>query len=232
MSQFLTKTLTKRIKEEEHIKIGCPNLDEKLKFGFPGRGITEIYGRAGSGKTQILLSMILNNTPSLLVYTNSDVSQRLEEMAMNTGKMKEMDKILMIRVAEVEEFWDLLVLKLPVLLQEIHLNLVAVDSVAQLFGLSEFGKNEFVERTVWMLKTAREMKRIESRFKTSFVVVNEVRSSFRTEDAALVPALGKTWSSCITSRIKVEKKNMWIDWSPLYAKQDVGPFKVTAKGIE
>lgn len=44
---------------ERFLTIGCSKLDAKLGGGIPCRGITQIYGAAGTGKTQLALQLCL-----------------------------------------------------------------------------------------------------------------------------------------------------------------------------
>jgi len=45
--------------EERFLTTGCSKLDAKLRGGIPCRGITQIYGAAGTGKTQLALQLCL-----------------------------------------------------------------------------------------------------------------------------------------------------------------------------
>lgn len=45
--------------KEKYLTTGCSKLDVKLKGGIPCRGITQIYGAAGTGKTQLALQLCL-----------------------------------------------------------------------------------------------------------------------------------------------------------------------------
>jgi RecA/RadA recombinase len=44
---------------EKFLTTGCLKLDKILKGGIPCRGITQIYGAAGTGKTQLALQLCL-----------------------------------------------------------------------------------------------------------------------------------------------------------------------------
>lgn len=56
---FLVTTAKDLTKEEKFLSTGCPSIDATLKGGFPNRGITQIYGAAGTGKTQFALQLCL-----------------------------------------------------------------------------------------------------------------------------------------------------------------------------
>lgn len=45
--------------QERYLTTGCSKLDAMLKGGIPCRGITQIYGAAGTGKTQLALQLCL-----------------------------------------------------------------------------------------------------------------------------------------------------------------------------
>lgn len=47
------------MREEKFLSTGCPNLDSMLKGGLPNKGIAQIYGAAGTGKTQLALQLCL-----------------------------------------------------------------------------------------------------------------------------------------------------------------------------
>lgn len=44
---------------EKFLTTGCPKFDALLQGGIPTRGITQIYGAAGTGKTQLALQLCL-----------------------------------------------------------------------------------------------------------------------------------------------------------------------------
>lgn len=43
-----------------HITFGCPALDRITRNGLPVRGITEIVGESGCGKSQLCMQLALN----------------------------------------------------------------------------------------------------------------------------------------------------------------------------
>ena len=47
-------------KSETLLTTGCPNLDLLLRGGLPRKGITQIYGESGIGKTQLALQLCLS----------------------------------------------------------------------------------------------------------------------------------------------------------------------------
>lgn len=44
---------------EKYLTIGCSKFDALLQGGISTRGITQIYGAAGTGKTQLALQLCL-----------------------------------------------------------------------------------------------------------------------------------------------------------------------------
>ena len=45
--------------KDRFLTTGCSRLDAKLGGGIPCRGITQLYGAAGTGKTQLALQLCL-----------------------------------------------------------------------------------------------------------------------------------------------------------------------------
>lgn len=52
-------TANSKAEDKTHLTTGCPNLDAFLGGGVPMRGVTEVSGQSGSGKTQFGLQLAL-----------------------------------------------------------------------------------------------------------------------------------------------------------------------------
>lgn len=46
--------------QNQFLSSGCMKLDDFLRGGFPKKGITQIFGEAGIGKTQLALQLCLS----------------------------------------------------------------------------------------------------------------------------------------------------------------------------
>lgn len=53
------KTAKELLIKEDYLTTGCPKIDETLRGGISKRGVTQIYGEAGTGKTQFALQLCL-----------------------------------------------------------------------------------------------------------------------------------------------------------------------------
>lgn len=56
---------------ESFLTTGCPKLDLFLRGGLSRKGITQIYGRSGIGKTQLALQLCL--TAQIPLVNSNDV---------------------------------------------------------------------------------------------------------------------------------------------------------------
>lgn len=60
------------MEKESFLTSGCSKIDSALRGGFSRKGITQIYGSAGTGKTQFALQLCLTvQIPNLPKYLPS-----------------------------------------------------------------------------------------------------------------------------------------------------------------
>lgn len=116
------------------LPLGCRSLDGLLGGGLPEKIITQIYGPAGSGKTNICLQALCNaaraNKKAIYIDTESGFSEkRLEQIA---GGLK--DKVLSITtLIEPQDFAGQE--KAILSLRKERAGLVIVDSAVSLYRL-------------------------------------------------------------------------------------------------
>lgn len=118
---------------ETHLETGCKDLDELLGGGICRGEVTEVFGTAGCGKTQLVLSLCRAATRdggrALLVDTDGSIS---------IGRMGELklplDRILIMRAADADRTLALLPALVRHTLSKIDdVRLVAIDSVTAIF---------------------------------------------------------------------------------------------------
>lgn len=206
----------------EQVKFNVPCLDKLTEGGIDFGMVTEIFGEAGSGKSQICMQLALNvqlprefgGLGGKAVYVSTDknlavkrlyeMGQRLKEKHINSPEVQEinfLDNIL------VEEFYDTLGLtvflrrKLPRMLSVYSgISIVIIDSVAAIFRLEcEYRKRASIMRTF-----VHELERLSGVHNFAILTTNHVTSVPQDWDTKDVAALGATWDTLVNTRIKVE----------------------------
>jgi RecA/RadA recombinase len=102
--------------------------------------------------------------------------------------------------------------RVPALCRNENLKLLIIDSLAGIVRFEFQAKDMIVARSEYLFKIAQQLKWLADTYKLVIVVVNQVTANF---DSALSssassagatssnPALGLSWSHCISSRIRL-----------------------------
>lgn len=81
--------------EVSYVRTGCDAIDSILKGGIPFRGITELTGQSGSGKTQVGLQLALRaQLPKHLGGFGKSVAYICTESQFPTARLQQMVKAL------------------------------------------------------------------------------------------------------------------------------------------
>jgi DNA repair protein RadB len=96
----------------KRLKLKCNPLDDLLGGGIESKSITEIYGEAGSGKTNFCLQAAREcaNNGKKVVYIDSEgvSSERLNQICKNYDCKKTLENILFFNPASFDEQEDMI----------------------------------------------------------------------------------------------------------------------------
>ena len=193
---------------ENRISFGDEHIDAILNGGLRTRGITEITGTAGSGKTQICLQLCaqvqlpekeggLDAHAAYISTEHGFASKRFEEICRTAVQKKRTpltvksmtDRVHVVRVQEADELWET-VNQACVLVQRLNVKLVVIDSLTAIFR-GEFRGSSIVDmkdRAEMLLQLAATMKRCSHEHGCAFVVVNQVTAAMSNENMFLIPS--------------------------------------------
>src|SRR3990167_1586091 len=236
----VTELLSNPKIQQKRFTYGCPILDKTLG-GICTKCITEIYGEAGCGKTQIALQLALNSSlpeshgglaaKSLYMHSTEFPHSRLKVMAEHfVSKCKNLEieldqppgnSIFVQGVVSVDDLWSALGKRIPVLLNNplSNVKLIIIDSVASLIR-HEFDHGDSLEkaRVLWLI--SKQLRRIAENYNVAIVVINETTDQFNPSQCIalglstiekIIPSLGPSWSRCVNTRISVHKTTQYID---------------------
>ncbi|KYQ58012.1 DNA repair protein XRCC3 [Trachymyrmex zeteki] len=204
--------------KERFLTTGCSRLDAKLGGGVPCRGITQLYGAAGTGKTQLALQLCLTvqlpitagglGAGAIYICTETAFpSKRLQQLLKKSEIAKTHsvngDVILVDHIVTIEELVLCLQRKVPVLMNARKIGLLIIDSIAAPYRVEDW-KDELQGRTKRII--GRQLHELCKNDDLCVICINQVSTvidSHRliSEDANEQPTLGFTWSSMITTSI-------------------------------
>lgn len=208
--------LPKYASKWSRISFGCPELDKCSRGGIVTRGITEICGESGAGKTQILLNLSLTvqlspkngglgKGTAFICTEDAFPSKRLYQIAEEFSKKYPDEKINYlsnIYIEHILESDDLLKCvneRLLKLMETSTIGLIIIDSVAAVFRINP----NIIERAKQMRKLANCLLLYGDKYNCGVVCVNQVTSVNDTNRH--VPCLGLAWAHLGRTRIKISK---------------------------
>lgn len=216
----------------KYLKLKCEPLDDLLGGGIESNTITEIYGEAGSGKTNFCLqaSRECANNGQKVAYIGSDgVSvERLKQICQGYDYEKILSNILFYSPSSFEEQEK--VIDNAVKIKDI--GLIVVDTFNLLYRVKleddEEGANRSLNRQLTNLLMA-------SRKKNLYVVL--AGQVYSTEKDDVKPFAGRGIEHMVKTIIKLEKSGVGKRQASIikHRSQPEGKktfFIITAKGLE
>lgn len=202
---------------DKFLTTGCPRLDKVLKGGIPCRGIMQIYGAAGTGKTQLALQLCLTvqlpvtagGLGAGAIYISTETafpSKRLQQLMESSEIAKTYsisgDVIFVNHIATIDELELCLQRKIPVLMNAHKIGLLVIDSVAAPYRVEDWKGG----RARNLRNVGRQLHELCKNDDLCVICINQVSAvidnhSYISEDADEQAALGFTWSSMITTSL-------------------------------
>lgn len=169
--------------------------------------------------------------PFPIIRLRELAEQRSSDLGISAERL--LGDVLVEQIENAEHLWDVLTVTLPGVLRRGGTKLVVVDSIAALCR-GEFANSasEMNERAQILLSLAAYMKQLSERYETTFIVVNQVSALFHDRKMScasmgasflpngqepprdrtvplpqVVPALGLTWTTCLTTRLMLTRRN-------------------------
>ncbi|XP_018361714.1 PREDICTED: DNA repair protein XRCC3-like isoform X1 [Trachymyrmex cornetzi] len=209
--------------EDRFLTTGCSRLDAKLGGGIPCRGITQLYGAAGTGKTQWALQLCLTvqlpitagglGAGAIYICTeNAFPSKRMQQLLTKSEIAKTHsvngDVILVGHVATSEQLVLCLQRRVPVLMNTRKIGLLIIDSIAAPYRVEDWN-DELQCRTKRSI--GRQLHELCKNNDLCVICINQVSAVIDghrliSEGANEQPALGLAWSSMITTSIYLYRR--------------------------
>ncbi|PSN35087.1 hypothetical protein C0J52_22703 [Blattella germanica] len=223
-NKFMTESSNILQSKWQRLSVGCKKLDEFLGGGIPVRGITEIAGESGSGKTQLCLQMTLTvqypisdgglDGGAVYICTEDAFpSRRLQELFQTfppTFKKFEKnanfsDNIFIEHIGDAENLKQCLWSRLPQLLTHRKIKLLIIDSIAGVFR-AEYDVNNAINRAKDLQMIGTQLHKLADKFQLAVICVNQVSDVISDEaKQKSVPSLGLAWANLVTSCLQISR---------------------------
>lgn len=212
--------------DSRHLSVGCPVLDEYLGGGLSSRGLTEVCGESGSGKTQLCLQTALAAATSahvLYVCTEERFPERRLRQMDPTGVLS--DRVLVAQLGEWPMLVQCLETSLPALRRTKAVGLLVIDSVAALLRADP-------ERTQGIRRLGAALDALW-RSGLAVLCVNQVTG---VPGGRTAPSLGPAWAGLVTTRLCTSRapsgaRFLRVAFAPALPRREPCPFVVTAHGV-
>ena len=179
-------------------------LDKLLDGGIEDDVITNIYGPAGSGKTNIAIAAAINSTKKV-VYIDTEGSFSLERFEQLGGNERTMKNMLLINVHSWKEQSEAIA-SLEKVAEREKIGLVVIDSLVALYRLELTDKN-YKTVNKQLATQYSVLSRIARKYKIPVLVTNQVYG--RGDEIELTSrAIAKYWSKALVELRKLEKENV------------------------
>ena len=168
------------------ISTGAAGFDELLGGGVETNGITEVYGRFASGKTQIGFQLAVNvqklidkgGLAGAVLFIDTEATfrpERIESIAKASGmNAKEvLDNIFVARATSTEQ-QILTAERADKLIREKNIKLVIVDSLMALFRSEFIGRGALNERQQKLNAHIHKLQRLADTYSLAVYITNQV----------------------------------------------------------
>lgn len=211
------------------ISTGIAELDKMLSGGIVPGTITDIYGPAASGKTQLAMQICLNSLHhGIILYQDTSGGFRPERMLqmIKSNEMNEklLDNVIVSRIRNVSDQVDSLG-KIS------HINpiLVIIENITDLFVYEYYKDSNLLERHVNFMEYMHDLSLQAIHNKIPVLVTNSVRNA----DDKMIESLDKSISIFTHKKIRLEKNGRKYHASvfPSYACEKVISYTITESGL-
>ncbi|KAI9204175.1 P-loop containing nucleoside triphosphate hydrolase protein [Polychytrium aggregatum] len=199
------------VNKRPRLSTGDPDvLDRVLRGGLPV-GIIEIFGRNGTGKTQVALQLCLSaqlphhcgGLEGGAIYIDTEQKFQFQRLYQISDHMRKRfpaaaldrvgDHVHVMHIRDFDTLHHVLMYQVPVLMSQRPIRLIVIDSIAATLRAEEtmLGGGESlpaVEKTRMLDSAISMLKRISDHYGAVVVCINQVSDAVNTSHQASHPA--------------------------------------------
>lgn len=183
----------------ERLSSGSRVFDDFLDGGVEQGAITNFYGPAGSGKTNISLLFTLSGLKrGKTIYIDTENGFSIERFFQLGGTKEDLKRVLYENPENFKEQ-----IKTINKLKNLEVKLIVVDSVVSLYRL-EITKENFTETNKELAKQLAALSFIAKEKKIPVIITNQVYSINSDEIELSGRDVVKYWSKCLIELKKID----------------------------
>ena len=216
--------------EIKKLPTGSP-LDKLLQGGIEFGTVTNIYGPAGSGKTNIALSTLMN-CKNKIIYIDTEGSFSLERFQQLGGDEKKLKNIIFIEPENWQE-QHFAIQSMNKIFHKEKIDLVIIDSMVALYRL-ELSNENFPSINRQLATQYSILSNIARKYSVPILVTNQVYS--KGDEIELTSrTIAKYWSKCLIELRRNERENQRTAILRKHRSLPEGrkiDFEITSKGLK
>ncbi len=238
----------KRRIELGKISTGSKHMDTLIGGGIETNGITEIYGKFASGKTQIAFQLSVNvqlpkkqgGLDGSCLYIDTEGTfrpERVQNMIESAGLNidEALDKVLVVR-AQTTEKQIITAERAGKIIEDHNIKLIIIDSLTSLFRSEYIGRGSLGERQQKLNMHIHQLQKLADKYNIAIYVTNQVMDNpgILFGDPT-TPIGGNILAHAATTRLyirksKEEKRILRLVDSPNMPDGEC-VIKITSKGV-
>ena len=159
------------------ISTGLQKLDKFLSGGIPHSVIVDIFGGGGTGKTLLLLQLLINSIKNggHILYLDTSGGFRPERILEIQKESKmEIDLLEKITVSRITNTSDQI--KSIKNIKESNFTLIVIDNITDLFSYEYQNEKSIFEKNSLFMKYMHELSKLAIRKKIPIIVSNMIRN--------------------------------------------------------
>jgi DNA repair protein RadB len=219
----------------DRLPSGCQSLDLLLSGGFESGIITQLYGEAGTGKSNIVMQLavqaVARGLRVIFIDTEGFSAERFKQIA-GPGAEEMAAKIMIFEPMSLEQ--QAIAIREASKIAGRDLGLIILDSATSLYRvLLEADDNRSIRRTLTVQLS--ELQEIARRHRIPVVITNQVYMDI--ENNSLRPIGGTGLEHICKAIIFLEKKGEGLRRARLMKHRSspegiAADFRLTARGVE
>lgn len=176
----------KEMEKPERLPLGCDSLDELLGGGVEHGIVTNVYGEAGSGKTNICVQAVsraIHEGEGTAVFIDTEGGFSAERFLQIHGDEAGLEEVILFEPTTFDEQRDVID-GLEETVEEQDAGIIVVDSLVSLYRLHLDGDAQ--ETNTELSKQFSTLSTIAREQEVPVIVTNQVYSEFDSDETVMV----------------------------------------------
>lgn len=223
------------------LPVGSKPLDDLLGGGIEHAALTNVFGPAGSGKTNIALlaAIAAARTGKKVVYLDTEGGfspERLAQLCNGSDFERVSKDIFIMEPKSFKEQQEIVTKKLEKILEKDDVGLIVIDSIVALYRL-EMGSGGHVEANKKLSEQLAALSKLSREKNIPVLITNQIYSEFDNRGSVELVSrdVARYWSKCLVELLKIDDKGKRLAVLRKHRSMPEGAqvqFVITGTGLE